>query len=64
MEAIPIKIYGNKGNSKDIQKELKSELEELRRFLNYKNSKICKSKLDSILNNYFGEKNEQSTEIK
>ena len=31
------------------------ELIELRKYLNYKNSSFCKSKLDKIIRKYFGE---------
>lgn len=31
------------------------ELIELRKYLNYKNSSFCKSKLDKIIEKYFGE---------
>ena len=42
--------------SKDIQKKngnLRDELERLRRYLNYKNSKFCKRVLDEIIHKYF-----------
>ena len=48
--------------SKDIQEkngELRSELERLRRYLNYKNSRFCKRVLDEIIRRYFKNKKEE-----
>lgn len=39
--------------------ELRCELERLRRFLNYKNSKFCKRVLDEIIRKYFKNKKEE-----
>ena len=46
----------NKLISKGIQEkngDLKDELERLRVYLNYKNSRFCKKVLDEILHKYF-----------
>lgn len=48
--------------SKDIQEKngsLRDELERLRRYLNYKNSKFCKRVLDEIIQKYFKDKREE-----
>jgi len=39
--------------------ELRGELERLRTFLNYKNSKFCKRVLDEIIRKYFKNKKEE-----
>jgi len=46
----------SKSINKSIQEknqELKDDLERLRRYLNYKNSKFCKRVLDEIIRKYF-----------
>jgi phosphopantetheinyl transferase (holo-ACP synthase) len=48
--------------SKDIQEkgtDLRGELERLRRYLNYKNSKFCKRVLDEIIRKYFKNEKEE-----
>ena len=47
--------------SKNIQEknsDLRGELERLRRYLNYKNSKFCKRVLDEIIRKHFNYKKE------
>lgn len=44
--------------NKEKLEDLKKELEELRIFLNYKNSRFCKNTLDNIIEKYFGDSNE------
>ncbi|MHA1380524.1 MAG: hypothetical protein ACTSRG_19330 [Candidatus Helarchaeota archaeon] len=43
----------NKLSIQEKNGELRNELEQLRRYLNYKNSKFCKRVLDEIIHKYF-----------
>ena len=46
---IDLEMILDKQQFKDLEKELK----QLREYLNYKNSRFCKSKLENIIQKYF-----------